>query len=151
MEGFNKFFTFEQLTVTSHQSELYRNREESKPYLLAGKRLSKLLGSIREILGDKPIKVTSGFRGETLNRKVGGAKASKHLKFEAADIVPIHTDVQTAFNTIMKRRNELPDLRRVIIEKIGGKEWLHVEVKMDAKEDQVFASIGDDGKYRVIG
>jgi hypothetical protein len=151
MEGFNKYFTFEQLTATSYKSELYRNREEAKKHLIAGERLSKLLGTIREILGDKPIKVTTGFRGESLNKKIGGAKSSKHLKFEAADIVPVHTGVQTAFNTIMKRRNELPDLRRVIIEKIGGKEWLHIEARMSPDEPQVFAIMTDTIKYKVVG
>lgn len=150
MEGFSKFFTFDDLTKTSHTNLLSKNREEAKAFILAGKRLSKLLESIRKLLGDKPIAVSSGFRGESLNKAVKGASKSKHLKFEAADIVPTSMSVTKAFETIQKEAKSLPDLRRVIIEKIGGKEWLHVEVKMDASEKQVFASIGDDGKYKVI-
>lgn len=148
--GFSKFFTFEELTATSHTGALSSNREEAKQYLSAGKRLSKLLESVRSVLGGKPLTVTSGFRGPKLNRKIGGAEKSKHLKFEAADVVPTHISVDTAFDLLQKHANELPDLRRVIIEKVGGKEWLHIEVKMDASEKQVFAAIGGDGNYKVV-
>ena len=150
MDSFSKFFTFEALTHTSHQAQLYRNREEAKQFINAGKRLSKLLESVREVLGNRPIKVTSGFRGETLNHSIGGATKSKHLKFEAADIVPTHIGVSEAFKILMDERDNLPDLRRVIIEKIGGKEWLHVEVKMEPNEKQVFALIGEDRKYKEV-
>lgn len=150
MEGFSKYFTFEELTTTSHQAELYRNREEAKPFVLAGKRLSKLLESIRDLLGGRPVKITSGFRGATLNRKIGGAAKSKHLKFEAADIIPTHVSVEEAFERIKAARDDLPDLRRVIIEQIGGKEWLHIEVKMSPDEPQVFAIMTDTIKYKVV-
>jgi hypothetical protein len=50
--------------------------------------LLKLLGAInmfRTIYG-KPMIVTSGYRPESINRAVGGAKKSKHLTCEAVDI-----------------------------------------------------------------
>ena len=43
------------------------------------------LDPLREAYG-KPITVTSGFRCEQLNRAVGGAKNSQHMRGEAADI-----------------------------------------------------------------
>lgn len=151
MEGFSKYFTFEALTSTSHQSQLYRNREESRPFIKSGQRLSMLLEEIRELLGGRPIKVSSGFRGVTLNRSVGGSEKSKHLKFEAADVIPTHLSVEEAFNIIKKNKDDFTNLRRVIIEKVGGKEWLHIEAKTDQNEKQVFASIGEDRKYKVVG
>jgi len=42
---------------------------------------------LRSLLGDKPIIITSGYRCEKHNRKVGGASGSQHLKGKAADIV----------------------------------------------------------------
>jgi uncharacterized protein YcbK (DUF882 family) len=44
-----------------------------------------VLQKIRDIIG-KPIQVTSGVRCERHNRRVNGARRSKHLTGEAADI-----------------------------------------------------------------
>ena len=47
--------------------------------------VEKVLDPLREAYG-KPIIVTSGYRCERLNRAVGGAASSQHVKGEAADI-----------------------------------------------------------------
>lgn len=44
-----------------------------------------VLDPLREMYGH-PIHVTSGYRCEALNKAVGGAKTSQHLRGEAADI-----------------------------------------------------------------
>ena len=43
------------------------------------------LETLRAIVG-KPLRIVSGYRSPAYNRKVGGAKASQHLKNRAADI-----------------------------------------------------------------
>lgn len=48
-------------------------------------RLMDCLDRVRELWG-KPIGVNSGYRSSELNRAVGGAKNSQHLRGEAADI-----------------------------------------------------------------
>ena len=47
--------------------------------------IEKVLDPLREAYG-KPIIVTSGYRCEKLNKAVGGAASSQHVKGEAADI-----------------------------------------------------------------
>ena len=47
--------------------------------------IEKVLDPLREVYG-KPIIVTSGYRCEKLNKAVGGAASSQHVKGEAADI-----------------------------------------------------------------
>lgn len=47
--------------------------------------IEKVLDPLREAYG-KPIIVTSGYRCERLNKAVGGAASSQHVKGEAADI-----------------------------------------------------------------
>ncbi|MDL2244530.1 D-Ala-D-Ala carboxypeptidase family metallohydrolase, partial [Parabacteroides sp. OttesenSCG-928-J18] len=44
----------------------------------------ELLQPLRELYG-KPIRISSGYRSVALNRTVGGAANSQHLKGEAAD------------------------------------------------------------------
>lgn len=129
IEKYSKFFTFEELTNSENHKELVeQNRKDALKYVNAGKRLSKLLESIRHVLGDNPIKVTSGFRNEALNKAVGSkAKMSSHLRFEAADIIPTSMSVETAFRMLMLQKDNLPDLRKCIIEM---NRWLHIEVSM---------------------
>ena len=47
--------------------------------------IEKVLDPLREAYG-KPIIVTSGYRCEKLNKAVGGAASSQHVKGEASDI-----------------------------------------------------------------
>lgn len=44
--------------------------------------------ALRHQLGDKPLRVTSGFRDYTCNKSVGGASNSRHLTGNALDLVP---------------------------------------------------------------
>lgn len=151
MEGFSKYFTFENMTNSiSYPHTVEANRKEAMKYIRAGKRLSKMMESIRLFL-DVPMKESSGFRGKTLTKAGKFAEGSTHTKFEALDCVPIGMDVDEAFEKIKAERHLFPDLRRVILEKKGGKEWLHLEVKMMCDEPQVFAMITDTIKYKVVG
>lgn len=152
-DGFSNFFTFAELTFSEHHQDLVsQNRIDAKQYRLAGKRLSKLLESIRHILGDKPLKVNSGFRNIALNKAVGSIVAnSSHTRFEAADIVPSGIPLKEAFNALMNahRGGLLPDLRKVIIEKNA---WLHVEVMMSANDAyKGFLTTSDGVNYKKVG
>ena len=54
-DGFSPYFSFAELTFTNHSELLSQNRVDAKAFRLAGKRLSKLLESIRHIFGVKPL------------------------------------------------------------------------------------------------
>ena len=146
---FNKYFTFEELTTSSDHKELVpRNQEDAIEYATIGKKLSNLLGQIREILGNKPIRVTSGFRNEFLNKAVGSmAKSSAHLRFAAADIITSNMSVEDAFKVIHTNRYKLPDLKKCIIEK---NTWIHVEVKMTTEEPQQFFTSKDGIHFSIV-
>jgi hypothetical protein len=45
------------------------------------------LERVRACLGDRPIKINSGYRCHALNAAVGGAKNSQHVRGEAVDFV----------------------------------------------------------------
>ena len=116
-----------------------------------------VLEPLREHFGI-PIKVTSGYRCPDLNAAVGGVHTSQHVRGEAADIVPIVEEVpgsksqdpstkpfpetlnqepETADAIIGKWYNWLrqrhPLFDQLILEKRGGKTWLHVSYKQTGK------------------
>lgn len=155
MQGFSEYFTFEALTKSDRYPHLVeQNRIEAKPFMLAGKRLSKMLESVRIFLG-VPIIDSSGFRGKTLTTAGKWSTTSKHTKFEAYDGIPKGMSVEDAFDLIVKNRDKFPDLRKVIIESvvIKGvlKKWLHMEVKMNADEPQTFWATNDGKNYTKVG
>lgn len=55
-----------------------------------------LLGDLRKAFS-KPMKVTSGFRCPTYNKKVGGSKGSQHMLGKAADISIIDSQTRYLF------------------------------------------------------
>lgn len=78
-------FYLAELTV-SESAE--RHGIDNVPDTLALANLFKtaaLLEQVRKALGNKPILVSSGYRGPELNAIVGGAKNSDHMRGEAAD------------------------------------------------------------------
>ena len=48
--------------------------------------LCSLLEDIRELVGNRPITIISGYRTPEYNRKIGGARKSQHVEGRAADI-----------------------------------------------------------------
>lgn len=152
MTGYSKYFSFNELTDSDSFPQLVeQNRKHAMQFQNAGKRLSKLLETVRHILGDKPLKVSSGFRNKELNIAVGSkAKDSSHQRFEAVDIVPNGMSIQEAF-TALKMAHKgglIPDLRKVIRE--DHKSILHIEVKMKADEETTFYTTSDNVKFKVV-
>lgn len=93
-----------------------------------------VLEGVREWYG-KPILISSGFRSEQLNARIGGAKNSRHMEGKAADIVPQGTtedkfdDLARAIDLVMEEGK----LSKVIVEakrRVDGsmKYWFHLEV-----------------------
>ena len=77
-----KNFNLTELTTTSTGITNTPNRQETTALIqLCG----KVLQPLRELHG-APIHVSSGFRSYAVNRAVGGARNSQHMRGEAADI-----------------------------------------------------------------
>lgn len=76
-------FTYEEMTRTDTGFLNLVNRYE---YMANLTRLCMLLESIRCMFHDTPIIVNSGYRSAKVNKAVGGAKNSYHLRGLAADI-----------------------------------------------------------------
>lgn len=81
-----KYFTFDELTksATAKRKGIDNTPNEAVRANLEAL-VDNILDPLREAYG-KPIIVTSGYRCERLNKAVGGASTSQHVKGEAADI-----------------------------------------------------------------
>jgi zinc D-Ala-D-Ala carboxypeptidase len=82
-------------------------------------RLANSLEAIREAAG-KPVRISSGFRSEQVNKAVGGAPTSKHIEGLAADInIPGMAPIELA---LLVARMGLP-FDQIILEYDS---WVHV-------------------------
>lgn len=89
-------FTLDELTAS--QTAIQRNIKNSpnKKELANLRRLCRtILEPFRALVG--PLHVSSGFRSEALNRITSGVPNSQHRLGQAADILPINTELKTAY------------------------------------------------------
>ena len=93
--------------------------------------LAERLQLIRDAL-DVSIVISSGYRCPELNRAVGGAKSSQHQLCLAADIHGKGYTAQELFKAISDGNFGFDQL---ILEKVGGKEWVHISVQPKERND----------------
>lgn len=119
-----KYFTIHELTKSATAKRLGIDNSPSgtvRAKLTA--LVEKVLDPLREAYG-KPIIVTSGYRCEKLNKAVGGAASSQHVKGEAADIRSVADtpeENQKLFDLIVKLGLPFDQL----IDEYGY-DWVHV-------------------------
>lgn len=130
-------FTFEELTSTGHMELETSNRESAKGYMKQLRYVAGALEEVREVLG-VPLRVTSGFRNNALNKLVGGSPTSGHTKGLCADVIPKGMDVLEAHNKIINNKDKCPSLKKCILEMVRGSEWLHIEAKTEKAQPQQF-------------
>jgi hypothetical protein len=76
-------FTLEELVATQHRK--IDNRPKSAALVDALRETAGNMETVRAILGDRVVTISSGYRCPALNKAVGGAKASAHLSGLAVD------------------------------------------------------------------
>ena len=90
-----------------------------------------------------PIQVTSGYRCPQVNRLVGGAETSQHMKGEAADItVPRKywpfccTASEQIARLLYKWMRDSVDYDQLILEHHGSTWWVHVSCRVDYRKNR---------------
>ena len=142
-------FSFFELTNTSNVELLEANRESAKAFMKQLKYVAGTLEEIRAVLG-VPLRVTSGFRNNALNKAAGGSATSGHTKGLCADFQPIGLEISRAFDMIQANKSKCPSLKKCIYESIGGAKWLHVETKTEANQPQQFFTTSNGKTYTEI-
>ena len=118
---------------------------------------TELLQPLRNAVG--PLRVTSGYRSESLNAAIGGSNKSQHTKCEAVDLQFVKRgsmDNMRIFNAIIRLGLEFD---QCILE-FGGAtansdsdnpDWIHISWKVTENRKQILVAYKDENnktKYR---
>lgn len=137
-------FTLDELTAS--QTAIQRNikNEPNKAELQNLKKLClKILEPFRNLVG--PLHVSSGFRSEELNRINGGVPNSQHRLGQAADLLPIKTELKAAYLKLVD--SKIP-FDQAIFE--FGR-WIHVSWAVRPRGQKLVASKqGGKTKYAAL-
>lgn len=118
-------FTLSELTASNKANQLGIDNtppQELVPRLVL---LAEMLERIRSTL-NVPIMVTSGYRCDELNRAVGGVRSSGHTHGIAADFVAPGFGNPSEIGRLLSPLVDTLDIGQIILEGVGGKQWLHV-------------------------
>lgn len=121
--------------------------------------VNNVLDPVREKYG-KPIRVTSGFRCEKHNAKVGGAKHSQHLFGQAADIVSGDSG-QLTVERLKEENRKIAQLivkngkfDQLILENVGEHDllpqWVHVSYNPRLNRGMVLKKVVGKARYPVV-
>lgn len=124
----SEFFTLSELTKSSTASRYHIDNtpsEEIIQNLQYG--VDMVLDPLRRLYG-KPIIITSGYRSQELNKKVGGVANSWHTQGNAADI---HVASLTEASKIFSNLQKIPSVDTALFEHSTSGQWLHVQWNMN--------------------
>ena len=146
----SEHFSFIELVDSkSHPELVNQNMVDARGYEKQLKYTASTLEEIRAILC-VPMKITSGFRNNALNKAIGGSPTSGHTKGLCADFIPIGMDVIEAFTIIQTNRDKCPSLKKCIYESVNGSKWLHIETKTEVNQPQQFFTTTNGKTYTEI-
>jgi Uncharacterized protein conserved in bacteria len=143
----SEHFSFDELTTTSHSELAQGNKKQAESFIKQLKYTAGALEEVRSLLGVS-MTITSGYRSPMLNKEVGGSPTSKHTHGLCADFKPNGMTVKDAFAIIQKNKDKLHSVRKAIIEGVKGKEWIHLQAKVNADEPLELYSTNDGINYK---
>lgn len=149
----SKNFTLAELTKSNTATRLGISNMPDKEGIHKLRLLAtELLQPLRNAVG--PLRVTSGFRSESLNAAIGGSNKSQHTKCEAVDLQFVkrgRMDNMRIFNAIVTLGL---DFDQLILE-FGGAtaekdsdnpDWIHISWKITGNRRQILVAYKDENK-----
>lgn len=137
-------FTLAELTRSSTADRLRLDNSPTPEALKALQSTAEMLERIRSTLGH-PVVVTSAYRAPAVNKAVGGATSSDHMAGQAADIVcPAFGTPHLVASTLAPLVSVL-GIGQLILEGVGGKQWVHVSTRTPSKPVNRVLTITDAG------
>lgn len=131
----SEFFALSELTKSSTASKYHIDNTPSDDIvrnLQYG--VDMVLDPLRRLYG-KPIVITSGYRCNELNKRVGGVANSWHTQGNAADI---HVSSMAEASKIFSNLQKIPSVDTALFEHSSSGQWLHVQWNMNKTPKQHF-------------
>lgn len=145
IEHLSAHFTLAELTTTSTGLANEPDEEQVRSMVVL---CSTVLEPIRVAVG--PLRVTSGFRSSAVNRRIGGARGSQHLRGEAADVQPTTTALDYAWAEVVSAvARGLPIDQAIVYQRARGAGWLHLScaIGRDPRRQLLVQPSGRPGTY----
>ena len=156
----SKNFTLAELTKSNTATRLGISNTPDKEGIHKLRLLAtELLQPLRNAVG--PLRVTSGYRSESLNAAIGGSNKSQHTKCEAVDLQFVkrgRMDNMRIFNAIVTLGL---DFDQLILEfgnpaptadkDSNNPDWIHISWKITGNRRQILVAYKDENnrtKYR---
>lgn len=99
-----KNFTIEELTSSSFALKNNLDNTPDENQLCNILQSAKQLEKVRALFGNHPVKITSGFRSEMVNKAVGGSRTSAHMSGHAFDIKILNGKSQVENAIYLKKK-----------------------------------------------
>ena len=145
MTKLSEHFTLEELTFSSTAQRKQIDNEPPAEVLENMKRLAAGLEEVRAALGNKPMRINSGYRSPKLNRAVGGARLSAHMAGYAADFVC------PEFGSPLKIVKALAATGIQFDKLIQEGTWVHISFAPEARRQLLTAHFGPNGTSYTAG
>jgi len=100
-------------------------------------RLAETLEKVREILGVR-MHITSGYRNNAVNARVGGVQNSAHLTGLAADFVAPAFGPPLDICRRLEPHMDALDIDQLICERLHGSQWVHLGLSSNAPRMMAF-------------
>lgn len=108
-----------------------------------------IVDSVRKQFGDSTVDVSSFFRSEKLNKKIGGSKSSQHCKGEAVDLDSKDNELNLAIFNFVKDNLTFDQLILEYPDEKGTPQWVHVSYRTKGNRGQILVKLKD--KYIPFG
>jgi hypothetical protein len=147
----SRFFTLAEMTRSDSATRANIPNEPTQTEIANLRALcTSVLDPLRDALGG-PIKVSSGYRGPTLNTLIHGAKRSQHVEGKAADIQASGKSILELFQTVI--RLNLPFDQVIYEAQSPTVVWVHVSHNPAGNRGQIMRAEFENGRavrYPVI-
>ena len=145
MTKLSEHFTLEELTFSATAQRKQIDNNPPAEVLENMKRLAAGLEEVRAALGNKPMRINSGYRSPKLNRAVGGARLSAHMAGYAADFVC------PDFGSPLKIVKALAATGIQFDKLIQEGTWVHISFAPEARRQLLTAHFGTNGTSYTAG
>ena len=137
-------FSLEELTRSTTAQRLRLDNTPPPGVLPQLQATAEMLQRIREHL-QRPVIVTSAYRGPEVNRAVGGVTSSDHTRGQAADIVVPSFGTPYQVAKALAPQVSALGIGQLILEGVKGKQWVHVSTRLPDKVMNRVITITDAG------